>query len=162
MRPGRILASLVLAALASLPACDKHGALDDNFHETGFIGEDRFQVVIRIAPSESARGLVGRRESAMKEGRSVLAGRAAAEMWGCCLKDIRVRSGKDIPDDAEKKQRFSEKAVKYSRKGTASLEYFDEDDAVTIVYRVDRKNIKRTIISLAEDILGETIKGKNK
>ena len=98
----------------------------------------------------------------MKEGRSVLANRAAAEMWGCCLKEIRVRSGKNIPDDAEKEQRFSEKAVKYSRKGAASLEYFDEDDAVTIVYRVDRKNIKRTIISLAEDILGETIKGKNK
>ncbi len=52
--------------------------------------------------------------------------------------------------------------MKYSRKGTASLEYFDEDDAITIVYRVNRKNIKRTIISLAEDILGETIRGKNK
>ena len=139
------LISLILACLVlPCPGCDSgNSIMDNNFHDTGFISDSRFQVVVKVPPSDSARGLVQRRESSLEQGNALLLERVVDELW----RYASAGSGQQSP---ETEKQFRKKISKIAAKGHTAIQYYDEDDAVTIVYRINKKNLKNTLLSCVE------------
>jgi hypothetical protein len=161
----RIGETCLIAAMALMFCRCDSGANphDGDFHTTGFIGEDRFQVVIKVPPSERARGLVERRESSLHEAQKAIEERAAQAMLHWILtsrsRDLdpsqQVKHAGQPEAGAEKTAadadgRLRQRMNKLARKGSIAIEYFDEDDSAVVVYRITSKNLKKSLLSLAE------------
>ncbi|HOO73246.1 MAG TPA: hypothetical protein PK926_15920 [Spirochaetota bacterium] len=140
-----LLTAFIIACLVlPCPGCDSgNSVMDNNFHDSGFISDSRFQVVVKVPPSESARGLVQRRETSLEQGNALLLERVIDELWRYAASSC----GSQSP---ETEKRFRKKISKIAAKGHTAIQYYDEDDAVTIVYRINKKNLKSALLALVE------------
>ncbi len=146
-----IAAAFSLAAGAcSIRVLDTSVLLND-FRTEGFLDGDHFQVIVRGRPDPSARGLVGRRDSARREAESRIAEAVASGIAAYRLDHLmrgldpadRVR----ITNLAEVRAGLAREAAGFVRYGHRAFEYYDEDHSAVIVFRIYRKGLQKSLES---------------
>lgn len=138
------------AASCSIRVLDTSVLLDD-FRTEGFLDGDHFQVVVKGMPDPTARGLVARRESALKEAESKIAGAVASGIGAYRLDHLmrglepadRARVT-NLPRVRAEIERDSAAYVKYGRR---AFEYYNEDHSAVIVFRIYRKGLQKSLES---------------
>ncbi len=151
--PRPFLTILLMSALMNAcmgPAINQRLAAD--FKTDGFLTADHFQIVINGMPDGKSRGLVERRESAMKNAearlRDTAIERLASYYINSRLARLRLKSISEITNLGEAKAELAGKLVPYLKYGRRAFEYYNSDHSAVIVYRISRRNLMGDIDSL--------------
>ncbi|HSV98469.1 MAG TPA: hypothetical protein VLM75_16230 [Spirochaetota bacterium] len=150
----------ITAASCSIRVLDTSRLLDD-FRTEGFLDGDHFQVIVKGRPDPSARGLVGRRESALKEAESGIAKAVAAGIGAYRLDRLMQRlepaDRARVTNLAEVRAEIDRESAGYIKYGYRAFEYYNEDHSAAIVFRIYRKGLQKSLesggpkLSLPED-----------
>lgn len=145
----------ILLLLALLNACMRptiNERLAADFKTDGFLSPDHFQIIINGMPDSKSRGLVERRESAMKNAearlRDTVIERLANHHINSRLARLRLKSISEITNLGEAKAELAGKLVPYLKYGRRAFEYYNSDHSAVIVYRISRRNLMGDIASL--------------
>lgn len=151
----RLIAVLAVALALAPVSCgirviDASSVLDD-FRTEGFLDPDHFQVIVRGAPAPGARGLVARRESALKAAESRIP-EAVADAVGtyrleCLLRRLEPADRPLVTNLEQVRAELWKEAAGYVRYGRRAFEYYNEDHSAVIVYRIYRGGLRASFES---------------
>jgi hypothetical protein len=168
LRIRRRAGAIVISALAAIAACATLAPPDINlakdFTTTGFLDETTMQVIVTVEPDKSVKGLVARRDSALKNAEKRL-----AELVTGGIADFRisrcVQEMKGTPPPGQQGSILKKTIMDASRpllqQGKRVAEYYREDESLVIVYRITKSGIKNDIDGLGCEA-GQTDPVENK
>ncbi len=154
-RAARALVFLAVALSLAAASCgvrviDASVVLDD-FRTEGFLDPDHFQVIVKGVPAPGTRGLVARRESALKDAESKIPQAVADAIGAYRLDHLMGRlDPADRPRVTNLEQARAEiwkDAAGYVKYGRRAFEYYNEDHSAVIVFRVYRSDLRARLES---------------
>lgn len=144
-RTGKLsLLLLIIALSCTFRAYDTNRLLSD-YRTEGFLDPDHYQVIVEGLPDPKARGLVEKRESALKDAKARMDEVVLERLANYCLthqaRQSNIRDMADVVNLAEAKKGMKEELNKFLRYGTIAFEYYNEDHTAVLVYRITRDNL---------------------
>jgi len=155
MKPGLA----VIYALALLAACGSSCSLQTRsaleIKTSGFISENCYQAILKIAPNDNAQGLVAKRESAyLKSKTAALKEMALDNLSNYCM-EKRLQKN----DINRKEINLSVLRINLLSKlddlvgdGSIAFAYYDETNSLIIGYRIFKNGFKQKIDALADEV----------
>jgi len=146
------LIPIMLAASCSLVIYDTRKLLND-FHTTGFLDQDHYQVIVRGKPKAGSRGLVEGRKTALDD--------AAGRVNDTVIKGLSdyyisfyvrkngLRGTMDIEGLPEFKERLAGELSRFLKYGHRAFEYYEPDHSAVLVYRLHKRRLLKSIESIS-------------
>ena len=139
-----------------MTSCLWHASRDAtvNFDTEGFINEDTFQVIIRESPDQNLQGLVLRRENALIKAKTSIKNTVMNTLINYCIdnfiktSNLKINTRDELVNLHDIQKNLHEKLEKYYRRGYTSYEIFNEDQSVTICYRMTKSDLKKELESI--------------
>ncbi len=143
----RFFKSVLLFAILSIYAgCTSVNLAEpyaSDFTTSGPLGDDCFQVVIKVEPDKDAVTMHERRESAFIKAKKMIYSEAEKQ-----ISSYYYSAGKDAATDQPGDDSGIKKAAaSYSGSGKLEQEFYLSDDSVVLIYRIYKKGIKNDILS---------------
>ncbi len=114
-----------------------------DFATSGPLGEDCFQVVIKMEPDKDAASMYEKRQSAYIKARKEIYGEAEKQIISYCLSARKEAGTVSESDEAGIKKR----AAAYAESGKLEQEFYLIDDSVILIYRIYKKGIKNEFLA---------------
>ncbi|MCU0821084.1 MAG: hypothetical protein MUC95_01255 [Spirochaetes bacterium] len=162
-RSSNIIIKILITAIAGLcvltSACtikyyDTDKLLND-YKTEGFLDRDHFQVVVTGIPDKESRGLVYRREAALRNAKSKLEDTAVERLSAYSLdsqvKKLNLKNVNDILNKNDIKSVLNEKMREFLKYGFVAFEYYNEDCSAVLVYRIFKDDLVDDIDSVKSD-----------
>lgn len=138
--------ALLLAAIIFMTGCSTIKLPEpyaSDFTTSGPLGEDCFQVVVKMEPDRDAVTMHERRESAFIKARKIIYTEAERQIAEYCLASRK---------NSETVQESDESAIKkiaasYAGSGKLEQEFYLIDDSVVLIYRIYKKGIKNEFLN---------------
>ena len=143
-----ILCMCTVISCAAAPQLREDAQYD--FTTTGFLDDSSFQITAKDAPDPAAKGLVAQRESAVIKARNGLQTSAvtalveyrlalyAAQLPASHDRDYLISSARGI---------LAAEFRKYLAYGSIIEEYYEKDNAATVVYRISKSGLRKEVES---------------
>ena len=149
-----------IAAMCDLfPACtikyyDTNKLLND-YKTEGFLDRDHFQVVITGTPDKESRGLVFKRESALRVAKSrmedVVIDKLVSYSVDYQVKELHLKDADDILNMDEIKRSLKIEMCEYFKYGCIAFEYYNEDCTAVLVYRIFKDELVEDLESVKSE-----------
>ena len=137
---------LVSALLSACAGSAINPRLINDYKTEGFLDANTFQIPVIGAPDKSGRGLVERRESAMKDAEARLRNAVIQSLVNYCLQSnavrLRLKSTDEITRLDEARAELARKLAPFFKHGRRAFTYYESDHTAIIVYRISRRNLK--------------------
>lgn len=157
----RIVLMIILAAMfcVTAPSCtiryyDTERLLND-YKTEGFLDTDHFQVIIHGEPDKEKRGLVRRRESALRDARrkmeDTVVERLADYSLDYQVKKLELDDVKKIENMGEVREELEEEFSPFLEYGHIAFEYYNADHSAVIVYRIFKDDLVEDVESVEVD-----------
>ena len=141
----RFLFSVLISAAALLVSGCGSTQLSEpyasDFSTSGPLGEDCFQVLIKMEPDTDSSSMYEKRQSAYIKARKNLYSEAEKQIMAYCISS---RQGK-ISESEE--AAIKKTAASYAESGKFEEEFYLIDDSVVLVYRIYKKGIKNEFLN---------------
>lgn len=151
-----ILVSVLLSACAGSAINPR---LINDFKTEGFLDANTFQIPVIGVPDKSSRGLVERRESAMKDAEARLRDAVIQSLVNYCLQSnavrLKLRSVNEIARHDEARAELARKLAPFFKRGRRAFTYYESDHSAVIVYRISRRNLKGELDGLGIGVRSE-------
>lgn len=154
----RILLSVSFSAfaLSASYSVTVSPVMEYDIKTNGFIGDTIFQTTVTSQPSSDCYGLVARRESAVIRARNDVQKKTIDALVDFRI-DIAVTAGATIEPSLipNIREYLHDKFLPIVVKGIIMEEYYGKNDEATIVFRIEKSGLKKTIssISIPEKLL---------
>lgn len=114
-----------------------------DFTTSGPLGEDCFQVLIKVEPDKDAVTMHERRESAFIKAKKIIYSEAENQI---------IKYYDSVKKDTASDQQGDDSGIKkaassYAGSGKLEQEFYLGDDSVVLIYRIYKKGIKSDILS---------------
>lgn len=113
-----------------------------DFSTSGPLGDDCFQVVVKMVPDKDALTMHERRESAFIKAKKNIHSEAEKQIISYILASHNNGTALTSEDSTIKKM-----ASSYAGSGKLEQEFYLIDDSVVLIYRIYKKGIKNKILS---------------
>lgn len=114
-----------------------------DFTTSGPLGEDCFQIVVKMEPDNDAVTMHERRESAFIKAKKNIYTEAEKQIISYCMSSHKDGGTGHEPDEAAIKKL----AASYAGSGKLEQEFYLIDDSVVLIYRIYKKGIKNEFLS---------------
>lgn len=123
----------------------------NDFKTEGFLDRDHYQVIIKGFPDKRSRGLVQRRECAIKDARTKMNEIIIDSLANYCLdyqfERLAIKDESDVLNLMKVKSKLRKRMMKYMRFGYIAFEYYNEDHSAVIVFRIYKEDLLSNIES---------------
>lgn len=123
----------------------------------GFLDANYFQVIIKSSPDRNAKGLVAKRDSAVRKAKERInthtLGMLAEYYIVSRIKEMGIKDRKEILNMDGVYATLAEELNPYLRYGSTAYEYYEEDCSAVIVYRIFKLGLQKDIESIKVDML---------
>lgn len=140
-----IIFILLITGCKSIPEMSKENAT--NIKKTGFLDNNHFQIIISAKPDKKLNGLVAKRENAITKARNKFQQTIYTEILNNVL-DLKSKKAKKNFDYNNVPIDFKEKIYYFFKYGYTEAEYFDKRNNAYIIYRIKKKELNKSFISL--------------
>jgi hypothetical protein len=135
-----ITAALFLSGCGTIQLPEPYAS---DFSTSGTLGEDCFQVVIKMEPDKDAASMYERRQSAYIKARKDVYTEAEKQIISYCL-SARTETGTLSEADESGIKKI---AADYAESGKLEQEFYLIDDSVVLIYRIHKKGIKNEFLA---------------
>lgn len=146
-----ILALCVFVSACTIKYYDTNKLLND-YKTEGFLDRDHFQVIVTGTPNKESRGLVFRREAALRNAKSrledVVIDKLVSYSVDNQVKNLSLKMADDILNMEEMKKSLGEKMRQYLKYGNIAFEYYNEDCTAVLVYRIFKDELVEDVESV--------------
>ncbi|HOP30780.1 MAG TPA: hypothetical protein P5120_10280 [Spirochaetota bacterium] len=135
---------LISAAVLLVSGCGSTQLAEpyaSDFSTSGPLGEDCFQVLIKMEPDTDSSSMYEKRQSAYIKARKNLYSEAEKQITAYCM-SFRQEKISESEEAAIKKT-----AASYAESGKLEEEFYLIDDSVVLVYRIYKKGIKNEFLN---------------
>ncbi len=155
--------SVIFALILCLfiPCCtikyyDTNKLLND-YKTEGFLDCDHFQVIVKGAPDKEKRGLVFKRDSALKDAKSRVNEAVVQSLVDYNvshqIKKLNAANIKNIQNIEEVKKKLRAELNEYLQYGYIAFEYYGKNCSAVIVYRIYKDDLIDSIESIESEFL---------
>jgi len=137
---------LILAAVFLISGCGTTQLPEpyaSDFSTSGPLGEDCFQIIVKMEPDKDALSMYERRESAYIKARKNIFFEAEKQIVNFCM-SAREEQGA-ISDST--KAAIKQMASSYAKAGKLEQEFYLIDDSIVLIYRIYKKGIKNEFLA---------------
>lgn len=137
--------AFLLAAAVFLSGCSSINLAEpyaSDFSTSGPLGDDCFQVVIKVEPEKDAVTMHERRESAFIKAKKNIYSEAERQIVSYYLSQNGGVAADELANSGIRK-----KAASYADSGKLEHEFYLNDDSVVLIYRIYKKGIKDDILN---------------
>jgi len=137
--------AIIISAALFLSGCSTsqlHEPYASDFSTSGLLGDDCFQVIIKMEPDKEAISMHERRESAFIKAKKNIYSEAEKQIISYSLLSRKDNGTVSEADDAAIKKM----AASYAESGKLEQEFYLIDDSAVLIYRIYKKGIKNEIL----------------
>ncbi len=137
--------TLISAAAIAITGCSTTklpAQYESDFSTSGVLGNDCFQVIIKMEPEKNSKTMHDRRISAYIKAKENIINEAEKQIISYYTSLVKAVKDENIGSDKIKKR-----AADYARKGKLEQEFYLDDDSVILIYRIYKKDIKNEILN---------------
>lgn len=138
--------AIILAAVIFLSGCATTQLPEpyaSDFSTSGPLGEDCFQVIIKIEPDKDAVSMLERRESAFIKAKKNIFSEAEKQIISYSLLSRKENGAVSEADE----EGIKKMAAAYAESGKLEHEFYLIDDSVVLIYRIYKKGIKNEFLA---------------